>query len=67
MNNLHSRGTSYAARSWFAASALVGDFGDDHEMGEDSGNSLARAGDRLIGFAAGAGVLALAWVMWTLL
>jgi len=49
------------------ASPLVSDWGDDHEMTQEFGNSLARAGDRVIGFAAGAGILAIAWAVWMLI
>jgi hypothetical protein len=44
-------------------SFLVSDAGDEHEMNEDFGKALARAGDRLGGFAMGAGLLAAAWVI----
>ncbi len=47
--------------------ALVSDLGDDHEMAEDFGNSLARAGDRIAGFVFGAGLLAFAWAVWLLI
>ena len=42
---------------------LVSDAGDDHEIAEDFGNSLTRAGDRIAGFVFGAGLLALAWAL----
>lgn len=45
----------------------VSDDGDDHEMGQDFGNSLTRAGDRIAGFAFGAGILAAAWAAWLLI
>jgi hypothetical protein len=51
---------------WRGAAALVADLGDDHEMTEQFGNSLARAGDRLIGFVMGAAILAFAWLIWTM-
>jgi hypothetical protein len=60
-----ARGISGPSRHGF--SHLVSDGGDDHEMAEDFGNSLARAGDRAIGFVAGAGILAAAWAIWMLI
>jgi hypothetical protein len=48
-------------------SALVSDAGDEHEMAEEFGNSLARAGDRIAGFAVGAGIIAAAWFVWMLI
>ena len=47
--------------------ALVSDAGDEHEMAEEFGNSLARAGDRVVGFAMGAGIIAAAWLVWMLI
>jgi hypothetical protein len=47
--------------------ALVSDAGDEHEMAEEFGNSLARTGDRVAGFAVGAGIIAAAWVVWMLI
>lgn len=46
---------------------LIGDCGDEHEMAEEFVNSLTRAGDRLVGFVVGAGVLAAAWALWLLI
>jgi hypothetical protein len=54
-------------QAWRTASPLVSDWGDDHEMTQEFGNSLARAGDRVVGFAAGAGILAIAWAVWMLI
>jgi hypothetical protein len=48
------------------APSIVSDSGDDHEMAEEFGNSLARAGDRVIGFATGIAVLGFAWAIWFL-
>ncbi len=47
--------------------ALVSDWGDDYEMSEESGNSLMRAGDRMLGFAAGVSIITVAWAMWLLM
>lgn len=58
------RSRTARTRSW--ASDLVSDFGDDHEMGQDFGESVTRASDRALGFVFGAGVLALAWAVWNL-
>jgi hypothetical protein len=33
-------------------------------MAEEFGNSLARAGDRMMGFAVGAGIIATVWAAW---
>ncbi len=52
--------------AWRGASAIIVDSGDDHEMAEEFGNSLARAGDRLVGFVVGAGLFAIAWALWTI-
>jgi hypothetical protein len=52
---------------WRTAAAMVSDAGDEHEMAEEFGNSLARAGDRVVGFAAGAGIIAAAWLVWMLI
>ncbi|MGD0189533.1 MAG: hypothetical protein ABSD74_02205 [Rhizomicrobium sp.] len=52
--------------AWRGAPDLVADLGDDHEMTEQFGNSLARAGDRVIGFVTGAAILAFAWLIWTM-
>jgi hypothetical protein len=62
-------GSSWGAEHrpvWRGAPALVADLGDDHEMTEQFGNSLARAGDRVIGFIMGAAILAFAWLIWTM-
>jgi len=48
-------------------SLVIPDGGDDHEIAEAFGNSLTRASDRIVGFLAGAGVLAVAWVVWVLI
>jgi hypothetical protein len=53
--------------SWRATPDLVSDWGDDHEMAEEFGNSLARASDRLAGFVSGALILGLIWVAWLLI
>lgn len=42
---------------------LVSESGDDHEMGQDFGESLTRAGDRVAGFFFGAGVFAVLWAV----
>lgn len=52
---------------WRTAAAMVSDAGDEHEMAEEFGNSLARARDRLVGFAVGAGIIAAAWFVWMLI
>jgi hypothetical protein len=50
-----------------AAPALVSDSGDDYEMSNEFANTWLRAGDRLMGFLVGGGVLVAAWAVWSLI
>jgi hypothetical protein len=61
-----AQGASLFSREAFRP-ALVSDWGEDHEMTEDFGNSLARTGDRMVGFVAGAAIFAMVWAAWMLI